>query len=293
MRIEFCASRESPLDSVEKPLAGKRIVLTRAPEQAREWARALEQMGAEVILLPTVAFAPPEDWRLLDEQLRRLDAFGAILFLSKNAVRYLLDRLSQLGIKFEMLQSPNRIIAAVGPGTAGALAAQGVRVDHVAEGRTGEALAGELRQSLKGRKVLLPRSDRGDDRVLQALREAGAEVFEVIAYRTTTPASLDPAILGRIRRAEVDAIVFASPSAYHNLSDALGPAEAAALSSRDPFRGHWSDDGARHARSRRARRNRSERRIGGRGGIGRLDRQVLPERARSSREARPAATPGG
>ncbi|MBZ5503346.1 MAG: uroporphyrinogen-III synthase [Acidobacteriia bacterium] len=221
--------------SVEKPLAGKRIVLTRAPEQAREWARALEQMGAEVILLPTVAFAPPEDWRLLDEQLRRLDVFDAILFLSKNAVRYVLERLNQLGIKFEMLQSPNRIIAAVGPGTAGALTAQGVRVDHVAEGRTGEALAGELRQSLKGRKVLLPRSDKGDDRVLHALREAGAEVTEVIAYRTTTPASLDPAIVGRIRRADVDAIVFASPSAYHNLSDALGPAEAAALSSRVHF----------------------------------------------------------
>jgi len=223
------------LVSAEKPLAGKRIVLTRAPEQAREWARALEQLGAEVIVLPTVAFAPPEDARPLDQELHRLNRFDAILFLSKNAVRYVSDRLKQLGMKVEMLQSPHRIIAAVGPGTAGALAAQGVRVDHVAEGRTGEALAGELRQSLKGRKVLLPRSDKGDDRVLRALREAGAEVTEVIAYRTTTPASLDPAILGRIRRADVDAIVFASPSAYHNLSDALGPAEAAALSSRVHF----------------------------------------------------------
>jgi uroporphyrinogen-III synthase len=223
------------LASVEKPLAGKRIVLTRAPEQAREWADALEQMGAEVIVLPTVAFAPPEDCGPLDEQLRRLDRFDAILFLSKNAVRYVFDRLNQLGIECEMLRSPHRIIAAVGPGTAGALAAQGVRVDHVAEGRTGEALAGELRQSLRRRKVLLPRSDKGDRRVLHALHEAGAEVTEVIAYRTTTPATLDPAILSRIRRADVDAIVFASPSAYHNLSDALGPAEAAALSSRVHF----------------------------------------------------------
>ena len=221
--------------SAEKPLAGKRIVLTRAPEQAREWTRALEQLGAEVIVLPTVAFAPPEDARPLDEQLRRMDRFDAILFLSKNAVRYVFNRLNELGIKREMLQSPHRIVAAVGPGTAGALTAQGVLVDHVAEGRTGEALASELRQSLCGRRVLLPRSDKGDDRVLRALHEAGAEVTEVIAYRTTTPATLDPAILGRIRRADVDAIVFASPSAYHNLSDALGPAETTALSSRVHF----------------------------------------------------------
>lgn len=221
--------------SAEKPLAGKRIVLTRALEQARDWANALEQMGAEIVLLPTVAFAPPEDLRPFDEQLLRLDAFEAILFLSKNAVRYVSDRLMQLGMKGEMLHSPHRIIAAVGPGTAAALTAQGVRVDHVAEGRTGEALAGELRQSLKGRNVLLPRSDKGDDRVLTALREAGSKVTEVIAYRTTTPASLDPAILSHIRRADVDAIVFASPSAYHNLSDAVGSAEAAALSNRIHF----------------------------------------------------------
>jgi uroporphyrinogen III methyltransferase/synthase len=223
------------LASTEKPLAGKRIVLTRAPEQAREWVRALEQMGAEVVLLPTVAFAPPEDWRSLDEELQRLDCFDAVLFLSKNAVRYVLDRCAQLGIKFEMFPSPKRVIAAVGPGTAGALAARGLRVDYVAKGRTGEALAGELRQSLRGRKVLLPRSDRGDDRLVHSLRVAGAEVTAVIAYRTTAPETLDPAILSRIRRADVDAIVFASPSAYHNLADALGTAEAAALSTRVQF----------------------------------------------------------
>jgi len=223
------------LAEVEKPLAGKCIVLTRAPEQSREWTASLEQLGAEVILLPTVAFAPPEDWRGLDEQLQHLEWFDAILFLSKNAVRYVFDRCTQLGIKCEMLQSSKRIIAAVGPGTAGALTAGGLRVDHVAKGRTGEALAGELRPSLRGRRVLLPRSDRGDDRVLHSLREAGAKVTEVVAYRTTTPETLDPAILGRIRRSEVDAIVFASPSAYHNLSGALGQAEAAALSNRIQF----------------------------------------------------------
>jgi len=212
-----------------QPLAGKRIVLTRAAEDSTELAHALETLGAEIILMPTVAFAPPEDWQKLDEQLRRLDWFDAILFLSKNAVRYIFDRCAQLGIKCEVAGSLNRFIAAVGPATAEALKEKGLRVDYVAKNHTGESLVGELRGSLAGRRVLLPRSDRGDDRVPAALREIGADVTEVIAYRTGAPTALDPTILARIRGGEADAIVFASPSAFHNFRDAIGAAEIAKL----------------------------------------------------------------
>ncbi|MGD1210750.1 MAG: uroporphyrinogen-III synthase [Candidatus Acidiferrales bacterium] len=218
-----------------QPLANRRIVLTRAPEQASELARALESLGAEVILFPTVAFAPPEDWQKLDEQLRHLDWFDAILFLSKNAVRYIFERCAQLGIKCEMIESSNRFIAAVGPATAQALTEKGLRVNYVAKNHTGESLVGELRESLAGRRVLLPRSDRGDDRVPNALREIGASVIEVVAYRTAAPAALDPAILARVRSGEVDAVVFASPSAFHNLRNSVGAADIAQLSTRIQF----------------------------------------------------------
>jgi uroporphyrinogen-III synthase len=234
-RTNSYASREGPLASTEKALAGKRIVLTRDPEQSREWIRSLEQLGAEVILLPTVAFAPPRDWRPLDDQLRRLESFDAVLFFSKNAVRYVFDRCAQLGIKCEMFQSPNRIIAAVGPGTAEEISVRGLPANFVSKDRTGDALARELGPYLKGRKVLVPRSDRGDDRVLQSLREAGAEVTAVIAYCTAAPNSLDSATLSRIRQHGADAIVFASPSAFQNLSAAIGNAEMAALSARVKF----------------------------------------------------------
>jgi uroporphyrinogen III methyltransferase / synthase len=216
-------------------LAGKRIVLTRAAEDSAEFARALESLGAEIILMPTVAFAPPEDWQKLDAQLRRLDWFDAILFLSKNAVRNIFDRCAQLGIKCEVVGSSNRLIAAVGPATARALGEKGLRVDYVAKNHMGESLVGELRKSLAGRRVLLPRSDRGDDRVPSALREIGADITEVIAYRTGAPAALDPAILARIRGGEADAIVFASPSAFHNFRDAIGAADIVQISIRMQF----------------------------------------------------------
>jgi uroporphyrinogen-III synthase len=208
--------------ATDKPLAGKRIVVTRAPEQSGELIRAVTNLGAEALHLPTVSFAPPEDWRALDEALRKLDGFDAILFLSRNAVRYVFERCGQLGIKCEMLGSSNRLIAAVGPATAEESERAGVHVNFVAENRTGESLARELREKIAGRSVLLPRSDRGDARVVAALREADASVTEVVAYRTIPPDKLDREIVRSIRDSDVDAIVFASPSAYNNLRDSIG-----------------------------------------------------------------------
>lgn len=216
------------------PVAGKRIVITRAPEQAQELAQALESLGAEVLLMPTVAFVPLEDFRALDEALRKLSGFDAILFLSKNAVRYIFERCSELGIKCS-LDSANRLVAVVGAGTADAAASRGLQVDYITKNQGGEALVRELGERVAGRNVLLPRSDRGDARLSNALREAGAHVTEVIAYRTAAPEAMDSALLARVRRAEVDAIVFASPSAFSNLLDSMNLADVAELSTRVQF----------------------------------------------------------
>ncbi|HYL45721.1 MAG TPA: uroporphyrinogen-III synthase, partial [Candidatus Limnocylindrales bacterium] len=81
-----------------QPLAGKRIIVTRAPEQAQDLIRSLESLGAEVLLFPTVQFVPPEDLRELDKHLANLKGFEAILFFSRNAVRYFSRVLYELGI---------------------------------------------------------------------------------------------------------------------------------------------------------------------------------------------------
>jgi uroporphyrinogen-III synthase len=219
----------------KKILTGKRIVVTRAPEQAHELVYALVTMGAEVLLLATVGFAPPENIEALDGALRALDGFDAILFTSQNAVRFIVARLRDLGMSSESLGSRSRLVAAVGPATAEAAKQEGVRVDYVAKNQTGEALVEELRGSLAGRSVLLPRSDRADQRLPKTLEDAGARVTEVVAYRTLAPDALDPAILNSIRRAEVDAIVFASPSSFNNLCDSIDAAELASLSARIQF----------------------------------------------------------
>jgi uroporphyrinogen III methyltransferase / synthase len=211
------------------------VVVTRATEQAHELAHSLEALGADVLLLPTVSFAAVEDSQSLDAEVRRLAEFDWILFTSQNAVRFFCQRIHELGLHVAALQTPRPLVAAVGPATATAATSEGFRVDTVPKNHSGEALAQELWGAIGDRKILLPRSDRADDRLPNALREAGAHVTEIVAYRTAAPDSLDPQILKRIRDAEVDAIVFASPSAFRFLSECIGAAEFAELSSRVQF----------------------------------------------------------
>ena len=217
------------------PLAGKRIVVTRAAEQAGELVDALKSLGALVLLLPTVSFAPPANPAELDAVLQRLADFDWILFTSQNAVRFFCRRWAETGREPAAVGSVRGRVAAVGSATAQVMAAEGMRVDYVAQTQTGESLAAELRDSVTGKDVLLPRSDRVDDRLPSALREAGARVTEVVAYRTLRPEKFDHEILTSVRHSEIDAIVFASPSAFHNLAASVPPTELAALSNRIQF----------------------------------------------------------
>jgi uroporphyrinogen-III synthase len=231
-RAGFSSSREDPLDRANQPLAGKRIVVTRAPGQAGELIRELERLGAEVLILPTVSFAPPSDWQPVDSVLRAIYEFDWILLTSQNAVRFLAQRCGELKVDVKLLEAQKPSIAAVGLATAQTAAEAGFRVDYTAKEHSGEGLARELQASLKNSRVLLPRSDRADDRLPNLLKADGVRVTEVVAYRTAVPKRLDAKILDRVRRADVDTIVFASPSAFHNLSDVIGAKSLAALSSR-------------------------------------------------------------
>jgi uroporphyrinogen III methyltransferase/synthase len=218
------------MEPPEKPLAGKRIVVTRAPEQAGELIRTLTHLGAEIITIPSVAFESPEDSRPLDRALAELGSFDWVLFTSQNAVRFVALRLKQLGLPPTIQR-----IAAVGPATAETAKQQGFHVDYVATNHTAHSLARELRDSVAGRRVLLPRSDRADDQVAGALREDGAQVADVIAYRTVAPEVPDQTVLDRIRGGEFDVAIFSSPSAFHNLNGFLGAGELAKLAERVQF----------------------------------------------------------
>ena len=220
-------------DNKQKPLAGKRVVITRAPEQAQELVRRLEALGAEVLLLPSISFREPDDTTQLDAVLRELGRFDWILFTSQNAVRFFVRRCRALGLDATSWESPSARVAVVGPATEQAAREEGLRVDHAAAQFRGEALASELRESVNGCRVLLPRSDRAGDELPAALRAAGAEVAEILAYRTALPQGAGSEPIERVRSGDV--VAFASPSAFHNFAEIVGSESLAALAHRARF----------------------------------------------------------
>jgi uroporphyrinogen-III synthase len=216
---------EAPLS----PLSGKRIVVTRAAEQSDSLLKALAAQGAISLLFPLLEFAPPEDCFPLNAALADLGQFDWILFTSQNAVRAFLERGSALDSPL-VRPSGNTRIAAVGPATAEAIRKFGLSVDHVAATHTGLAFVAELRGQLQNASVLLPRGDKASRDLPAALREAGARVTEVIAYRTILPENLNDGVRWAIEKGTVHAILFFSPSAVHHLKKLLGAGKFSSVS---------------------------------------------------------------
>lgn len=210
----------------QAPLAGKRVVVTRASEQAGDLIHQLEQLGAEVLLLPAVTFTKPQDLAPLDQAIRALASFHWVLFSSQNAVQFFAKRCRELGamtVSDGWAPGPNSPqVAVVGPATAEAARREGLKVDYVARQFRGKALAEELGAQLTGKRVLLPRSDRAGSDLPTALRAEGAEVLDVVAYHTGMPNSFDPGVIEAIRRGQVDVLTLFSPSAFHHLVEELG-----------------------------------------------------------------------
>lgn len=205
-----------------RPLEGKRIVITRTREQARDFAARLEHLGATVLLFPAVSFSEPADTVALDRAIETLGEFDWILFTSANAARFFAARCRKLGV--EPSRSGGYRCAAVGPATAEAVASEGFSVDHVAQEFAGVALARELDAAITARRILLPRSERARPDLPAALKERGAEVTEVVAYLTGGVGTVDPETAQAVRELRMDAISFFSPSAIENLRGALGDA---------------------------------------------------------------------
>jgi uroporphyrinogen-III synthase len=136
------------------PLAGKRILVTRAPDQASELADQLRALGATPILIPTIEIAPPTSFCALDAALASLRAYDLVVFTSANAVRAFQQRAAHIGI----MPSP-RSIAVVGPATARAVEAIGLTVDIIPPVYTAESLAEALTPTAAGRHILLIRPE--------------------------------------------------------------------------------------------------------------------------------------
>jgi uroporphyrinogen III methyltransferase/synthase len=209
-----------PSDLVKRyPLLGKRVLITRATEQAAELQIALLRLGADTVQTPLIAIAPPADWDSLDKALRTVASFDWVIFTSVNAFETVLNRLLALDRDVRVFATCR--LVAVGPATARALLQRGLRADLVPARHDASGVLAAMEHLAPGR-VLLPQSDRADEALQSGLEHAGFSVTRVQAYRTVH--SIEQARLAAtlIRNREIDIVTFTSPSTVQSLLQALG-----------------------------------------------------------------------
>jgi len=207
-----------------KPLFGKRIVVTRAREQASELKRLLEEAGADVVQFPTIEIGPPMSWESLDRVIDALVEYQWLVFTSTNGVKFFFERLLAKGKDARSLAGCE--IAAVGDSTAADLRARGVIADVVPERFISTALLPLLPQDQHGIRTAVIRAAEGRDDLIEALRERGGDVDLAIAYENRmAEGSLD---------GEYDMVTFTSASTVDNFFTKVPNPNGALLASIGP-----------------------------------------------------------
>ncbi len=203
-----------------RPLLGKRIIVTRAREQASDLVEKLTDLGAHCIECPTIKVVPPNDWSLLDEAIRNLADYDWIVFTSVNGVRFFFDRLFETG--FDARAFGGLRTAAIGPATAGRLFDFGIRTDIIPETFRAESVVAAFeKEEIAGKKVLLPRAAEARPVLPVELRKMGAAVDEIITYHTDPDTSGRETLLRELEAGRVDLVTFTSSSTVRNFKSLL------------------------------------------------------------------------
>ena len=208
--------------SQSQPLAGRRIVVTRARAQADELAGALAALGAEVIAAPVIRIEPLPDLTPLRAALADLSRYSWIVFTSRNTVDVVCDRLPGWGFTAAALAA--RPVAAIGPATAAALSERGIIAALVPPKFVAESVVEALaaRGSLRGARVLLPRAEQARDALPDGLRALGATVDVIPVYRTVAESGNGADLAAQLAAGRVDAVTFTSSSTVQHFVELVG-----------------------------------------------------------------------
>lgn len=201
-----------------RPLFGRRIAVTRSRAQVSRLASVLRELGADLIEAPAIATEEAADGEL-EAAVAELSKFDLVAFTSVPGVAAFFAALRRSGRDARALAGLE--VAAVGAATAAALAERGIIADHVPERQAAEGLLDAL-GDVDGRRALLPQAADPRPVLAEGLRQRGAEVHQVVAYRTRAQELSEDQ---RAALADVEFVTFASGSAVHAIVSALGGAE--------------------------------------------------------------------
>jgi uroporphyrinogen III methyltransferase/synthase len=216
----------------ERPLFGRRIVVTRSREQAGDFVEALENLGAQAIEAPTFRVAPPEDAEAVDRAAASVHSYDWVIFESATAVSRFLSALTRGPHDLRAFGGVS--ICAIGPSTADRLTARGLKPDVVVPEFRHESIVDALgaKGSVSGRRVLIMRPDHLREVLAGDLAEQGAAVTDLVAYRTA-PESADSPVVQDLYRllleGSIHAVTFTSPTAVRQFVSQIGEEQAADL----------------------------------------------------------------
>jgi uroporphyrinogen-III synthase/uroporphyrinogen III methyltransferase/synthase len=199
------------------PLAGRRVLVTRAAHQAGELSEGLRALGAEPVEVPVLEIRPPESYEPLDAALRQINAYDWLILTSANTVRALAERATVLGIgpgEFSAIK-----VAAVGESTAAAARRGGFQITFVPVIYVAESLIEGMAGLTAGQRILLARAAAARDVIPDGLRAAGATVDVVDAYRNVMPEAASE-LLRQALAGGIDAATFTSSSSVTHLAEA-------------------------------------------------------------------------
>ncbi len=205
----------------ELPLAGCRVLVSRAKEQAGALSSALRELGCEVVEIPFIEIRKPSSYQPLDSALRNLATYDWLILTSVNGVNALFQRMAKRGLDVSSLAHLK--IAAIGPATRKAIEQHGLQVTVTPKEYVAESVVAALHRRVKGKRVLLVRAKVARDVIPRELRKAGAMVDVVEAYETVAPKSSAKrlrAVLAGARKPH--AITFTSSSTVRNFVQLLG-----------------------------------------------------------------------
>ncbi len=203
-----------------RPLFGKRILVTRARPQASTLSQLLTEHGALPIELPAIDIKAALDSEELDRAILKLNHYQWIIFTSANGVTAFWQRLYELKLDSRVLSGLK--IGTIGPATAKALEAKGITADFLPQVFTGEGIIAGLKSlGIAGQRFLLPRADIADEELVTGLSQLGASVHEVAAYRTVPATEATTQAKQMIISGKIDVITFTSSATVSNLMAAF------------------------------------------------------------------------
>ena len=220
-------SKPQPMTAPEQrtpcpsPLAGKRVLVTRAIHQSEAFAEEILRRGATVAFQPAIEIVGPESWAMADSLINNLNEYSRMVFVSTNAVEFFIDR-AQHHQQLEMLKQLSPEIIAIGSSTKASLESNGLSVAQIPANSNSQSLADLLIENPSNSNTVIFRGDRGSDVLGDRLAAAKVDFEELAIYRSQDVLQPDPDVFDQMMNEQIHWTTITSSAIGNSVANLFG-----------------------------------------------------------------------